>query len=640
MHISLRRFGRLLLALSFIALPAPAAAATIGDPVRSFSAPAPGSSSWARLGSRARIAWSAPSVPASFGPIVRIELETARSALTASGCAASFAPLRTTSLTGTRLGLTSASYRLVLPLSCHRWVLRFFNAAGDRIESEPSGTVITGARIRNSTTTPSAPSVSWIDPAVGDPLRRDPAKRSVRFRLEKAPPLFEGDASAELASATISRYAGPRALEGACPPASSREYRRERRAYSLGRTLRAGSEIEYAAALPADDRCRFMRVFVRDVYGRATTADSATFYIASSGGPDGSTGALEPPVLTSAPPPGAPPGAVSFGWDPVAGAARYECALRIADGPSSFATCTSPRTYELAAGDYTFYVRAVDASGGHSAARSQAFSLAASPTPSPTPPPTAPPNPYEEYPSSLASMGDSITRAFNTGAIAFFDNPAGSWSTGSDPSVFSLHQRIVARRGTIPAYNYAITGARMADLPLQASLARSRGVAAVTIEMGGNDLCALTESGMTSVTDFERHFRSALGELAAAGSPPRIYVASIPNVRYLWQTFKGDATARTVWWTLSICQSYLANPTSSASADVERRARVEARQVAYNEILRTVCAQTSGCVWDQGNVYRTEFAAAEISPRDYFHPSLTGQRRLAEATWSGWNFAP
>jgi len=35
------------------------------------------------------------------------------------------------------------------------------------------------------------------------------------------------------------------------------------------------------------------------------------------------------------------------------------------------------------------------------------------------------------YPNSLAALGDSITRAFNTGTLPFTDAPANSWSTGT-----------------------------------------------------------------------------------------------------------------------------------------------------------------------------------------------------------------
>ena len=46
-------------------------------------------------------------------------------------------------------------------------------------------------------------------------------------------------------------------------------------------------------------------------------------------------------------------------------------------------------------------------------------------------------------PKVMASLGDSITRAFN--APNFGDNPANSWSTGDNPAVNSQFLRIQAR---------------------------------------------------------------------------------------------------------------------------------------------------------------------------------------------------
>ena len=41
----------------------------------------------------------------------------------------------------------------------------------------------------------------------------------------------------------------------------------------------------------------------------------------------------------------------------------------------------------------------------------------------------------------------------------------------------------------------------------------------------------------------------------------------------------------------------------------------------------------NNCRYDGGIVAATEFVAADISTRDYFHPSLAGQVKLASITW-------
>ena len=48
------------------------------------------------------------------------------------------------------------------------------------------------------------------------------------------------------------------------------------------------------------------------------------------------------------------------------------------------------------------------------------------------------------YPNAIASTGDSITRAFNTGTLPFTDAPANSWSTGTNNTVLPHYLRILA----------------------------------------------------------------------------------------------------------------------------------------------------------------------------------------------------
>src|SRR6478672_4012535 len=70
------------------------------------------------------------------------------------------------------------------------------------------------------------------------------------------------------------------------------------------------------------------------------------------------------------------------------------------------------------------------------------------------------------WPASMASTGDSITRAYNTGSSAFSDAPENSWSTGTTVSVNSHYTRIVTAFPSISSHNYndAVTGAKMTGL--------------------------------------------------------------------------------------------------------------------------------------------------------------------------------
>jgi hypothetical protein len=74
-------------------------------------------------------------------------------------------------------------------------------------------------------------------------------------------------------------------------------------------------------------------------------------------------------------------------------------------------------------------------------------------------------------------------------------------------------------------------------------------------------------------------------------------------------------------------------PASDAD-DVARRRAVRERTIAFNEVLDEVCALYIHCRFDKGAVFNDPFTSADVSNRDYFHPSIRGQARLAQVTWS------
>ena len=53
----------------------------------------------------------------------------------------------------------------------------------------------------------------------------------------------------------------------------------------------------------------------------------------------------------------------------------------------------------------------------------------------------------------------------------------------------------------------------------------------------------------------------------------------------------------------------------------------------YNEIMGALCDRHEQCRWDGEAVFEEPFSLDAVSPRDYWHPSLEGQRRLAAVAW-------
>jgi lysophospholipase L1-like esterase len=240
------------------------------------------------------------------------------------------------------------------------------------------------------------------------------------------------------------------------------------------------------------------------------------------------------------------------------------------------------------------------------------------------------------YPNSIGALGDSITRGYNTGTPPFADAPGNSWSTGTRTSVESHYLRILDVAPAIfdRTFNNAVTGAKLADLDAQVAAVNDQAVAYVTILIGANDLCTRTVGRMTSVSAFRTEFEHAMAMLSAGSPRARLYVVSIPNVYRLWFLLHDNLFARTAWRTLGICQSLLEDPRSTDADDVARRRAVRERNIAFNEVLDEVCALYIHCRFDDGAVFNDPFTSDDVSNRDYFHPSIRGQSRLAQVTWS------
>ena len=155
----------------------------------------------------------------------------------------------------------------------------------------------------------------------------------------------------------------------------------------------------------------------------------------------------------------------------------------------------------------------------------------------------------------------------------------------------------------------------------------------VNVLMGGNDLCTDTVAQMTDTQVFRDQFAAAMSTLTAGSPTTYVYVVSIPNVHQLWNLFKGNWWARVIWSSAGICQSLLANPTSTQQADVDRRETVRQRNIAYNAALAEVCALHARCHFDGSAAFNTTFATSDVSG-DYFHPSVAGQAKLAAVSWA------
>jgi lysophospholipase L1-like esterase len=244
------------------------------------------------------------------------------------------------------------------------------------------------------------------------------------------------------------------------------------------------------------------------------------------------------------------------------------------------------------------------------------------------------------YPNSMDALGDSITRAYNTCSFPFVDCPENSWATGTNSKVNSYYLRLLALNPGISGHNYndAVSGAKMVELNGQAEKAVSRHVELVGVLMGANDACTSSLSTMTSVATYKSQFEQAMNTLTSGLPTAQINIGSLPNVYRLWEIFHNNSSAVNTWNSLKICQSLLANPTSTAKADEERRIQVRQRVEEFDTVLQSVCAKYTQCKYDNGAGFKTQFATNDVSTRDYFHPSVEGQALIASIAWTSFPF--
>lgn len=235
--------------------------------------------------------------------------------------------------------------------------------------------------------------------------------------------------------------------------------------------------------------------------------------------------------------------------------------------------------------------------------------------------------------ATMAALGDSITRAAvadgTTGAQA-----QNSWSTGTSSRVLSHHRRLEAAGVDITAGNFASGGDRSGDLAGQAGKAVATSPDYVTVLIGANDLCGASSAAtLPSANTFEANVRRALDVIRTEDPTTRVLLASVPDLGTLYRIGKANLTIRLRWSLIGICEVMLANPLDTSSAANSRRAAVTNRADEYNRRLLKLANERAAVYYDNGAVHNTPFTAADLSVLDGFHPSLSGQNKIAARTW-------
>lgn len=255
-------------------------------------------------------------------------------------------------------------------------------------------------------------------------------------------------------------------------------------------------------------------------------------------------------------------------------------------------------------------------------------------------PSAPPPAPRGDLPSSMVALGDSLTAAYGS-CLAPVSCPRNSWSTGNGTQVRSHYQRILAANAAIRGHarNVSQPGAMAADLAGQARVATTSAVEYVTVQIGGNDACRDHIEDMTRPDVFRADVDEALAILKRGMPKARVLLVSVPDIYRVWEVGRSNRIAVGVWES-GVCPSLLANPGSTAVADMARRKAFRDRIIAYNRELSAACAAYGPrCRWDNGAAFADRFELTDLCALDFFHPNAAGQNALAEVTFPsrfGW----
>jgi len=235
--------------------------------------------------------------------------------------------------------------------------------------------------------------------------------------------------------------------------------------------------------------------------------------------------------------------------------------------------------------------------------------------------------------TTLGILGDSMSLGVNACAEQG-QCAAASWAGGTDPAVGSIAERLAAASGVEPAVvNAAKDGGGVADALGLVDEVVQADPQLVTVLLGNNDACAPSLDEMTPTADYEARLTDLFGRLNAEAPEATILALSVPNLHRLWEVGHGNARAVQLWNGSASCKNLLGSADDESAEATARRDAVSARIQEYNAAIGRVCAAAERCIDDDGAVFAYDFTADEISAIDDFHPSIAGQRAIAEIAW-------
>ncbi|WP_183420369.1 SGNH/GDSL hydrolase family protein [Microbacterium proteolyticum] len=251
------------------------------------------------------------------------------------------------------------------------------------------------------------------------------------------------------------------------------------------------------------------------------------------------------------------------------------------------------------------------------------------PTAAPAPPTETADSDLREV-SSIAVVGDSMS--VGMAACGSRDAcPEASWALGTDPAVSSIRERLGG--DSIAPLSLARPGAVVADRITAVEKAQGESADLVLVAVGTNDVCTSSMDKITPVDEFGQTYSELLATIRAGVPDAPIVAVSLPDISQLWEAGRSDPKIVGLWNQSPSCRTLLGDADSDAAADEERRASVMQTLAGYNASIIEACAAVTECTTDDGAVNQITFSLDDISSADHFHPSASGQAKVAAAAW-------
>lgn len=235
----------------------------------------------------------------------------------------------------------------------------------------------------------------------------------------------------------------------------------------------------------------------------------------------------------------------------------------------------------------------------------------------------------EIYTFQIGALGDSISVGFNADVNGL--NEHHSWST-RDLELVDGGSHLTRIRRIYPdlkvkAVNVAAVGAKSADLSGQVDRLLQVNVPDyVTLMIGANDLTSwLSDFDELKFSAFIADVRTSIDRLIAANPRMMILLVGIPDQSRVLALFAKQRFGAQFG---SLLETWVQRP------DLQRLVAVyKERWVKANEALAALKQNYSQNVRYSASVAATIFSDEHLSRLDFYHPSILGQRLLAEVTW-------